>query len=54
MHQMKIEVSTVCNRTDILRSETVSLLFEELDCEKTCDKVDDFLTNDLDRLILMI
>ena len=53
MHQMKIKVSTVCNRTDILRSETVSLLFEELDCERTCDKVDDFLTNDLDRLILM-
>ena len=31
----------------------MSLLFEELDCERTYDKVDDFLTNDLDRLILM-
>lgn len=53
MHQMKIKVSTVCNRTDILRSETVSLLFEELDCDKTCDRVDDFLTDDLEKLILM-
>ena len=31
----------------------MSLLFQELDCDKKCDKVDDFLTNDLDRLILM-
>lgn len=31
----------------------MSLLFKELDCEKTCDRVDEFLTDDLDRLILM-
>ncbi len=31
----------------------MSLLFEELDCNKTCDKVDEFLTDDLEKLILM-
>lgn len=36
-----------------MRSGTVSLLFEELDCNKTCDRVDDFLTDDLERFILM-
>nr|WP_272501109.1 ArpU family phage packaging/lysis transcriptional regulator [Lactobacillus paragasseri] len=36
-----------------MRSGTVSLLFKELDCNKTCDKVDEFLTYDLEKLILM-
>ena len=31
----------------------MSLLFRELDCDKTCDRVDEFLTDDLERLILM-
>lgn len=31
----------------------MSLLFEELDCNKKCDKVDEFLTDDLEKLILM-
>lgn len=31
----------------------MSLLFKELDCNKTCDKVDEFLTYDLEKLILM-
>ncbi|WP_436341521.1 ArpU family phage packaging/lysis transcriptional regulator [Lactobacillus johnsonii] len=31
----------------------MSLLFKELDCDKTCDRVDEFLTEDLEKLILM-
>lgn len=31
----------------------MSLLFKELDCDKTCSKVDTFLTDDLEKLILM-
>lgn len=31
----------------------MSLLFKELDCDKTCDRVDEFLTDDLEKLILM-
>ena len=31
----------------------MSLLFQELDCDKTCDRVDEFLTEDLEKLILM-
>lgn len=36
-----------------MRSGNVSLLFQELDCDKTCDRVDEFLTEDLEKLILM-
>lgn len=36
-----------------MRSGNVSLLFKELDCDKTCDRVDEFLTEDLEKLILM-
>lgn len=31
----------------------MSVLFKELDCDRTCDSVDEFLTDDLDKLILM-
>lgn len=53
MFLKKIKANTAYNRIVKLRSGNVSLLFQELDCDKTCDRVDDFLTKDLEKLILM-